>query len=285
MNQDASKPTNNETQGETEQPQSFPPSPLKSVEPAAKGPDGGSGKNQSTDKQKSSWPVRVEACCAFLLVIITAFYTHYASQQADAAIKAAAAAKGAADTAADTLRQSVQQFRLEQRPWIEIELGEPVLRSAADNKFPALYKYQFSIKNTGKTTAFDIACRVPRQGYYSGEFFGDHPDWMINGQTMLLNEVPFAGASETDKIVILSKRMPQTLGPSTTSLTKLDLFGQEPKNGMFNYLIGRIDYSDAFMEKHWTTFCLFVDMGGSLRYCLAGNNQDRNYNAPPNPKR
>jgi hypothetical protein len=227
------------------------------------------------------------------------FYTHYAAaqlavirDQLGAAIEynrltkiAADAAKSAADTAAETLRQSTQQFRLDQRPWVEIEIGEPTLKSAADGTFPSQYKYSFGIKNTGKTTAFDISCRVPRQGFSAGQFFGDNPVTMAGEQTMLLRERPFAGASETDKVTLLSKRMPKVLGPGTTSLTTLEVFGQSPKNGMFNYLTGRIDYTDAFSEKHWTSFCFFVDAGGILRYCREGNDKDRNYEPSPNQKR
>ncbi|MGA3095897.1 MAG: hypothetical protein ABSF25_05540 [Bryobacteraceae bacterium] len=203
-----------------------------------------------------------------------------AIEQTQAAHVAASAAKSAADTAADALRQSIQQFRLDQRPWIEIQIGEPVLRVAEDNTFPASYKYTFGIKNTGKTTAFDIQCRVPRQGFGASKFFGDNPKIDLNK-----GPDPFSGVSEADRIVLLSERMPQVLGPSTASLTNLELFGQAPKNGLFNYLTGRIDYTDAFAEKHWTTFCFFVELGGTLRYCRIGNEKDRNYETLPNMKR
>jgi hypothetical protein len=56
----------------------------------------------------------IGALAAIALVFITAFYTHYASIQADQAIKSADAAKSAANTARDTLV-------LAERPWIKIK--------------------------------------------------------------------------------------------------------------------------------------------------------------------
>jgi hypothetical protein len=50
-------------------------------------------------------PIWIEATCALALVGITAFYTHYASIQADQATIAAKAAKSAADTADATLKE------------------------------------------------------------------------------------------------------------------------------------------------------------------------------------
>lgn len=112
MNQKPSKPTSTEAQGEAKQPEPLPSDPLtiKSEAPEA---DSGNGKNRRHRKHKSGLAVRVEAGCAVLLVIITGFYTHYASQQAGAAIKAAEAAKSAADT-------SARQLELTERPWIYI---------------------------------------------------------------------------------------------------------------------------------------------------------------------
>ena len=194
-----------------------------------------------------------------------------AGKQADAAKTAANAAKSAADAAAKALRQSTQQFRIDERPWIEIEFGKPTPRLPTHDGFSAMYTYSFSLKNTGKTTALEIQSRIPRGAMMAALSFGDDASQIASEQGMLLKEGVFASASETDKIVLLSKRLPNVLGPGATAIGPLELYGQEPGDGMYRFLTGRIDYSDAFEVKHWTKFCVFVGTGGILQYCRDGN--------------
>src|ERR1035441_10650635 len=122
------------------------------------------------------------------------------------------------------------------------------------NGFGALYTYSFSLKNTGKTTAFEIQSRIPRAAFMAAFSFGADASQIASDQRMLLKESVFASASETDKVVLLSKRLPNVLGPGASAIGPLELYGQEPEDGMYFFLTGRIDYSDAFSVKHWTTF-------------------------------
>jgi hypothetical protein len=196
---------------------------------------------------------------------------------AESAKASAEAAKSAANTAAESLRQSTQQFRIDQRPWIEIDFGKPTLKVPASDQFSALYTYSFSLKNTGKTTAFEIQSRIPRGAFMAAPSFGDDASRIASDQAMLRKETVFSGASETDKVVLLSKRIPNVLGPGGATVDgPLELYGQELKNGMYYFLTGRIDYSDAFEVRHWTTFCVFVGTSGVLQYCREGNEKDRN---------
>jgi hypothetical protein len=62
-------------------------------------------------RKLQSAPIWIEAFAAIALVVITAFYTHYASIQADQATTAASAAKTASETAA-------KQLEMSERPWM-----------------------------------------------------------------------------------------------------------------------------------------------------------------------
>jgi hypothetical protein len=62
---------------------------------------------------------------------------------------------------------------------------------------------------------------------------------------------------------------PKVLPPNTVSTVPFIVSGQEPqvfsKDEWVSYLIGRIDYSDAFGVKHWLKICFFVaDDKGTL---------------------
>jgi hypothetical protein len=103
-------PTTPETNSESDAPEPAPKNPLSpSVEGNKNGVEGNSGDKsrqvQKTIEKPSHWWEPAQAVCAILLVIITAYYTYYAKQQAGAAITAANAAKSAAETAARTLKE------------------------------------------------------------------------------------------------------------------------------------------------------------------------------------
>jgi hypothetical protein len=110
MNQGTGEPPSNEAEQKTEQPQSLPTNSLKTIESATPQPKSTNGKKQCSDKTKTSWPVRVEAGCAVILVVITGFYTHYAALQWSANEKAANAAACAANIAAQALKDSQDSF-------------------------------------------------------------------------------------------------------------------------------------------------------------------------------
>lgn len=72
------------------------------------------------------------------------------------------------------------------------------------------------------------------------------------------------------------------LGPNTLARAPIVLGGGEPKFGMYHYLAGRIDYSDAFDVANWMKFCLIVvNASGETRNCECCNDEDRNPEVPP----
>jgi hypothetical protein len=148
MNEHTGNVSGSNAQGEANQPQSAPASGTLSVKTKTEHPNCTGGKNDTHEKQKASRPQRIEAVCAVALVVITAFYTHYASQQACAAITAANAAKSAADTAAS-------QLELAQRPWLSI-VDARVLSDLTFGQNGGQVTFGFTIKNSGNSPAVDV---------------------------------------------------------------------------------------------------------------------------------
>jgi hypothetical protein len=179
------------------------------------------------------------------------------------------------------LRQSLESFRVDERAWIEIEPIKPVLKNPASSGFGALFTYNIYPKNVGKTGAFDIIAKAIRGAPMSDLSLGDNADEIGRYQNMLSSNS--AGMPE----VLVSRRVPKTLGPGMVSISPFDIYGQEPqvfKNGsVYQFLVGRIDYTDAFRVKHWMRFCFFIsDASGNIQYCQEGNDKDRNPELPPN---
>ncbi len=175
------------------------------------------------------------------------------------------------------LRQSTESFRVDERAWIEIQPIRPIPRTPASSGFGAMFTYDIFPKNVGKTPAYDIAVKAVRGAPMSGLSLGDNADEIMSYQRMLLKNT--FGMPD----VLISRRVPKTLGPGEVSNAPFDVYGQEPQKGLYQFLIGRVDYTDAFRVQHWMTFCLFIADGkGDLQYCQQGNDEDRNPELPPN---
>jgi hypothetical protein len=94
----------------------------------------------------------IGALAAIALVFITAFYTRYASIQADQAIKSANAAKSAAETARDTLV-------LAERPWIKIKhrIVKPLTFNVPGNGgLIDSMTVEDTLENVGKSVALNV---------------------------------------------------------------------------------------------------------------------------------
>jgi hypothetical protein len=196
--------------------------------------------------------------------------------------KAADAAKRAVDIATDTLMRSVEQFRIDERAWVEIEPIRPVLLHPAESGFGAMFKYEIYPKNVGKTVALNIV--VKAQNPSSNISLGSHEDWMRNGQDkMLLDKFTYMG---TGKPVIVPRApVPKVIAPNTTSAVPFIINGQSPTYPNIewvSYIIGRIDYTDQFQVPHWLKFCFYVaNARGELWNCQEGNDEDHNPETTP----
>jgi hypothetical protein len=170
------------------------------------------------------------------------------------------------------LRTSLWAFRTDERAWVELEPIKPINFRPEDDKFPAMFKYEIYPKNVGKTSARDIELRILPPLFASMD--SEHSVEWINFQDKILNkEVPSAAD------IPVEGPFPKVLGPSTASSVPFVVHAQAPMvNGkMVQFIVGRINYVDAFEVKHWLKFCFFVvDTQGNLRTCTVGNDEDRN---------
>jgi hypothetical protein len=167
----------------------------------------------------------------------------------------------------EQLSASMEFFRIGEQAWIELEPIKPALFHSGGNGFGKLFQYDAYIKNVGKTPAREITMKAITP--FSGTSLGDDAGNLQRTQNMLNR-----GIHGGDH---LSNRIPKVLAPGSTSPVPLRLTGQEPQyldsGALYSYLIGRIDYEDAFSIKHWKTFCFFVvNARGELWQCKEGNN-------------
>ena len=208
------------------------------------------------------WPAVLTGC-----LVVTSVVAIYIS------IAALDAAKKSADVAAAALETSSESFRIDERAWVEIEPIKPVLFTKADGTFGASFRYKIYPKNVGKTVARDIVMQAHRVS--SGHDMGDNANAIHFEQERLLRKEP-----------IDTNRMAKVLAPNTVSAVPFVLDGQEPQNGWYSVLIGRIDYVDAFSIKHWMTFCyIVINSRGELMSCKEGNDEDRNPETLPAARR
>ncbi len=182
--------------------------------------------------------------------------------------------------ASESLRQSTESFRIDERAWIEIEPIKGTLFSPRMGKVGAGFQYPIYIRNVGKTVARNIQLRGSRQSSQSSITMGDSVEQLQWEQDKLLRgKVPTAADLPIDNPV------PKVLAPNTSSVVPVVFYGQEPqifpKVELVYYLIGRVDYTDAFGIDHWMKFCFFVvNARGDLWNCKEGNDEDSNPELP-----
>jgi len=168
-------------------------------------------------------------------------------------------------------RQSLESFRIDERASIEIES----MKFKYALPFPPAIAvgYEVTAKNFGKTVARDIVLRkVTAMDANTDETIKHR---MIENA---LRDVPPIDA------------FPKSLGPNVPIVMPFNVGGSAPQtygkgtkqSVWYDYLIGRIDYRDAFGIPHWMTFCFVIaDAKGNIQYCETGNDEDRNLELPP----
>jgi hypothetical protein len=230
---------------------------------------------------------------AALVVLI--FYTAYTGRlvtitnrtlseltiQTASSEKAAKAAKRAADIAADTLSESIEQFRIDERAWIEFDPIKPIASYPPSQGFDAwAFKYELYPRNVGKTVARDVIARVGNVGS------GGDTSPSSGGRGIQMFQDGLFKDQGTGKRVQLPLVLATVLAPNTATRAPIAMGGTEPKNGFNSYLTGRIDYSDVFNIPHWMKFCVVVvNTAGEVRNCECCNDEDNNAELPPKPKR
>jgi hypothetical protein len=183
--------------------------------------------------------------------------------------------------ASQSLRESTESFRIDERAWVEVLPMVPHLYYPRTKKNPAISSYDMYLRNTGRTEAHDIQLRIA-PGMQGPVGVADQPGI----ETFTQDRMLFGRAPGTTDIPTVNS-VPKELARQETSTVPTLWRGAEPRGkgaGTFvSFLIGRVDYIDAFGVKHWYTFCFYIgDAEGSLQNCKYGNKEDQNPELPPN---
>lgn len=280
--------------------------PASRLSPEGKSPagDGGHRQSETENKKDQSWPHRIQAVCAVVLIFITGFYTYYARKQAAAAIAAAEASTRASNTAVKALQDSEESFAktLEQ---MRDQSGS--MRTSAD----ASVTQADAARNAVETAKNSLQSSVgqfrldqrpwvePVQFRLSGEPI-TFQDFTVDVWIQNTGKTPALDITSTSKmqfsytepafpvfvgIIPFMNRGILSPGPANFYLTlsgfkpaPLDITAYE--NGKTNmYVQAIIFYRDIHDVRHSTKFCIYHLHGKPLdefRYCQAGNEVDEN---------
>lgn len=196
-------------------------------------------------------------------------------------------------TMEEQTKLSIQSFRTDERAWIEIGsithdtklTPREFLHTFLSDR---MFIYHLYPKNLGKTAAYDVTMHVGRgtNGPYDLGFSDIVISKMQNGFLTGKETPPESSTSNSFDYI------PSVLGPGESPISPYNVESLSPYPVKFadtgkmaiyyGYLIGRIDYRDAFKVQHWMTFCFVVlNTAGDLKNCNKGNDQDRNLETPP----
>lgn len=186
--------------------------------------------------------------------------------------------------ASDALRRSTESFRLDERAWVEIEpiTASPI--SPPDKNFPAGFSCNIYPKNVGKTVATSISVRAAST-LKTTEFSADEMQSLHGVLPTAKNYTVNIGPEKVTESVddrFPRGPMPKVLAPNTSSNAPFRISCQATKDypsggHEYTFVVGRIDYCDAFNVRHWKTFCFYVaNPKGDVWNCQEGNDEDRN---------
>jgi hypothetical protein len=220
--------------------------------------------------------------CAFIAASIYAALAAYQLHEMQRATKAtrdaADAAASAADTAQRSLKQSIESFRIDERAWVEIgNIDKTVF--APSPPFGTTFKIGIYLKNVGKTVATDVKIHIDNIDDVAS--FSENEKAIRMFQDQLFREMGTGKKSLTP-----DKPGPHTLAPGELSAVPVYSGGQEPtkwgeNNYRYSFILGRIDYIDAFKTKHWKRLCFFItNSHGEMGHCQYGNDEDENAENP-----
>jgi len=195
------------------------------------------------------------------------------------------ASEVAASAARDAVNNSVVQFRTDERAWLELEPltdAKAILSERAKQEAPDARPLARNviIKNYGRTIAKDISIRVT----FSSEpetYGNDSENLKIAEEALRLGKNTNTDPSKA--IYIFRPSIPKSLAPQTPLIAPFPIGGieyQTNKESRQPFVVGRIDYVDAFGVCHWKTFCLHITKEGQS-YCQAGNDEDTNPEVAP----
>jgi len=171
---------------------------------------------------------------------------------------------------------ALQQSRVDERAWIEIDPIKPELLTPADKTFSATFICNITPKNVGKTVARDIEARA--SDITSTDGWDENAGVVSRSQDMMF--------SDSDLNHVFASHVPAVIAPNGVSPVPFRLTCQAPQvfpsgHQAIHYLIGRMNYCDQFNVKHWLRFCFYVVNGrGEIWACKNGNYEDHNDENP-----
>jgi hypothetical protein len=178
--------------------------------------------------------------------------------------------------AAEAVKQtadSQNRFRTDERAWVEIDRIEKTDTIPPDPPFSTIFRFNFFFKNFGKTVATQVRVRVDN--------IEGSPTFMSNEKEIrMYQDRLWRDAATGKRIKMPDKPGPQTIAPGATS-HPISSVGQEPvhhgNDFRYSYILGRVDFVDAFDTDHWMKFCFIVQNNkGELGNCQYGNYEDHN---------
>ncbi|MCU1302664.1 MAG: hypothetical protein JWQ87_2948 [Candidatus Sulfotelmatobacter sp.] len=194
----------------------------------------------------------------------------------------------AAQAAQDALRNSVEQFRADERAWVEIEPIKPVLRLKGDSRFPTAFTCSIYPKNVGKTVATDIVVKAETLGrseqFNASEMASAQDRYLLDKYTQKDQHGNVGPAT------VPQSPVPRVIAPNSTANAPFILICPAiktyPTGGSeYEFVVGRIDYCDAFNVHHWKKFCFYVTNDqGDVWNCSEGNLEDVNSELEPTEK-
>lgn len=173
-------------------------------------------------------------------------------------------------------------FRTDERAWVEIGKIEIVATYPPESTFGRIFKYGIYTKNDGKTVARDVRIHINNLDNVGGDFEGNK-----KAIRMFQNQL-FRESGTRKRVITPDIPGPQTIAPGELSPVPVYSGGQEPMKDhnifRYSFILGRIDYIDAFSVKHWMRFCYMVSNSqGELGHCQFGNDEDNSPEIPPQP--
>lgn len=167
------------------------------------------------------------------------------------------------------VQTDAETFRRGERAWVVIEPVRPMVMAPTESFIGLRFQYDLYLKNAGRTLADRIA--VKAVDTMAGAALADDAAGIRAMQETRLTDLP----------ALTADRVPNLLAPGSVAAVPFTLTATGPRRGGFHYLIGRIDYIDAFAAGHWMTFCFVVaNAQGRLGYCKGGNDAG---DVPGNP--
>lgn len=167
-----------------------------------------------------------------------------------------------------TLRESNRNFRTDERAWLGLSFTGANIRLTVGQSFFVLVQ----VINTGKTPAKNVTGMIAIDVIKRGEkidfsYAPGHANYRIEAGAI------FPQGSITESFEAIHHGSDRAEATVITA----PLLAAIMKNQTVAVIHGRIDYSDIFGTKHWTTYCRYVFNPSLISpECTRYNDTDQN---------